>query len=55
MKTVKNCRDHAKILPTEVMVGAGQEDNVVSEVVALLVQMSDSGSRAFEFRKLLMM
>ena len=39
---MKNCWDHAKILPRPVTVTSGPSDAVIDELKALLVEFSDS-------------
>jgi len=42
LNTVKNCWNHAKILPLPVTVTSGPSDAVIDELKALLVEFSDS-------------
>jgi hypothetical protein len=42
LNTVKNCWNHAKILPQPVTVTSGPSDAVIVELKALLVEFSDS-------------
>ena len=42
LNTVKNCWNHAKILPRPVTVTSGPSDAVIDELKALLVEFSDS-------------
>ena len=43
-ETVRNCWNRAKILPKQV-VGAGPDDEVISELAALLAEMQGSALR----------